>query len=177
MKNLEFLKTIPNNFIIWWSEGIKKQISWFRKSNDLDIMIDIKLFNYCKFLLKGNIIEENKTEYDIEIVSVIFDDNSKIDFIINNELDFWKTKLLDWFYYLWIEEIMNYKVNLLFNDLNQNLNNKNKHLIDILYLYKNGYNLLKNSLNNINYSSFLKENWLNLMETTPVITYTEDIPF
>lgn len=135
MKSLEFLKQIDKNlFVIWWSEAINKQVKWFRKSNDIDIMVydwnlDFFEFKAKKMWLK---FEENKNQYwELEINKIIFDDKSSIDIIV------WKAKNiihLDNNFYVKVEEVMEYKMDLLFNDIKKNLNNKNKHLIDLIFL-------------------------------------------
>ena len=82
MKNLEFLKTVDKNlFVIWWSEAINKQVKWFRKTNDIDIMVYWNNLDYFEFKAEKMWIkyEANANDYwDLIINKIIFDDKSRL---------------------------------------------------------------------------------------------------
>lgn len=139
MLNKIFLSKLDKEkYVIWWSTAIKKQVSDFRKTNDLDIMCNLDFYCYIRSLeykFKIKFTESHYAEYWIFILN--FEDWTKIDVIIYNNMNNLKTKLIDWYYFLDILSIIWYKMNLVNNDLDKNLNKNNKHLKDIFWLYEN----------------------------------------
>lgn len=140
MQNIEFIKKInPVLFIIWWSYSIKKQIPFFRDFSDIDIMVqDI---DYIKYLTQKEKLEcvTSENEYgELHIEKIHFPDKSSIDIIKN-----WSenTLRIEGFNYLTINEIIKYKVDLLFNNIELNVSIENKHLKDLFFLLKNWYNI------------------------------------
>lgn len=144
-QNEEFLKSIDKNlFVYGGSYAIKKQVKWFRDFNDIDIMGFEKNLDYFQFKANNlNLKFENwKNKYwTLEINKIIFEDKSSID-IINNVAN--KIILIDNNFYLDINEIMKYKMDLLFNDIDKNLNRNNKHLLDLMFLISKWYSFTYN---------------------------------
>jgi len=139
MLNKRFLLNIPKDkFIIWWSTAIKKQIANFRDTDDLDIMCDLDILGHISKLkdkFDFTLTESTYAEYGIFILN--FKDKTKIDIIIHNDISCLKTKLIDGYNFLDILSIIWYKMNLINNNIERNLNKDNKHLKDIFWLYSN----------------------------------------
>lgn len=132
---LQHIKKLDH--IIGGSVAINKQVSGFRHSNDIDIMLgkeDVKTFMADK-----EKYEIKKSEYSDQIFSMVFDDDSKIDLIISDNST-QKIVKIDGVRYLSIDEIIKHKIKLLEISINNlHFNEHNKHLKDLISIV----NLLK----------------------------------
>ena len=137
--SIKLIETIPKDiFIIWWSTAIKKQINLFRKPKDIDIMMSFKDFSNYIMTRKEEEFELVSSKYESEsIFTLKFKDKSCIDVMIS-PIELYRskssTKIWD-YYYLSLMEIVRFKLNLIQNDLDKNLNRKNKHIKDILFIH------------------------------------------
>lgn len=134
MKNDNIITMLPKwIFIIGWSKAIAKQNTLFdRQCNDYDIMLNFDTFTILKpFLEKQWVLDESKYSID-GIYTVTFDDWSNIDIMIQENTNFIEK---DWLKYLKIEEIIQYKIRLVKNNIISWLQiSDNKHVKDILFL-------------------------------------------
>ena len=131
------------NHIIGGSTAVKKHVSNFRESNDIDVMMSkddiISLTNNpIGFEL---VISKYGKEY--YIASLVFPDKSKIDLIDPmRSLNLYSFKEIDGVKFLSLEDICGFKLKLIENsELNETI--KNKHVKDLLFFIRYGHIQLK----------------------------------
>jgi len=126
-------------YILGGSRAISMQVNNFRKVDDYDVMIDGDCFPFIKMLCEKNNLKIEDTKYGKEHIKTIKTEDSKIDLIflgvgaIRNLKDYIIDK--NGINILHINKIINYKIELLKNF--ENIDIKNKHLQDLLFLFKN----------------------------------------
>jgi len=119
--------------VIGGSVSIKKQIPSFRMNSDLDIMIGGSDLNKI-----SKLINLKKSNYGNGIFSFIFEDDSKIDFIVNNNIESLGLLEINDIKYLSVKEIVKFKFDLIEKCIrNKSFNEHNKHLKDLIFINKN----------------------------------------
>lgn len=133
MKNENIIKMLPKeSFVIWGSQAIAKQNKLFdRKCKDYDIMLSSQTFSIYKPFFETQWTIDQSKYWKENIYIINFDDWSNIDCIIAKEPT---SNIIDWYKYLWIEDIILYKIDLIKNNINVNISIDNKHTKDLIFL-------------------------------------------
>lgn len=127
----EYIKNM--NHIVGGSVAIKKQIPTFRETNDIDIMISPEVYLLIKKLEDKDRFK--KSDYGEGIYKLEFDDDSKLDFIVNKTGE---TIEFDNIKYLHLREIIKHKIQLIEISISsKQFNEHNKHLKDLIFIFNN----------------------------------------
>lgn len=131
------------NHIIGGSTAVKKHISNFRESKDIDVMMSKSDIISLTTDPSGYEVIISKYGNNYYIASLVFPDESKIDLIdpLTN-LSFYSVKEIDGVKFLSLEDICGFKLKLIDNsELNETI--RNKHVKDLLFFIREGHIQLK----------------------------------
>lgn len=144
MDNINFIESMKEFIVIWWSYAIKKQIKDFREPKDIDIEISWRNWDIFEFRLKKQWVQIDESKYSsYSIYICTFPDKSTIDIILHwtlNTSDI--TTLNTWLRYRSVKSIIGKKLELI-NNSPANENVANKHIKDIIWLLNNWYQIVK----------------------------------